>query len=311
MSRPGFRIRQRLPRRPLRRVLGSFALVLLTGIGGIVVPSQAQSTEPGTGESGIGLSGAGRAEQAQAESAPETTATDTAPEDAPTLFVQAGTAYREGRYSQAAATYLKLVEMGFDGADVRYNLGNAYLRSGELARAIAEYRKALILNPRDRDALANLSFARQSATDAVSPPEPAPWRRALLFWHDSLGWSEKVRLAVLAAMLFWALLALRLWRGRWLAAGWLSGFVAAVAVVLGLSAAAESVFPARVGVVLPVRVEVYSGTDLRSQVIFNLHAGTEVRVERTDRDWTEFTLSDGRRGWLPTEQMVLVDSRRL
>lgn len=237
--------------------------------------------------------------------------TATVDQDAPTLFVQAGTAYREGRYGEAVAHYEALVEKGFDGADVRYNLGNAYLRTGELALAIAEYRKALILDPRDRDAQANLTFARQSATDAVAPPAPAAWRRALLFWHDSLGWSEKVRLALSIALLFWVLLALRVWRGRWFGTVWPAVAVAVIASVLGLSALAESALPTRVAVVLPVRVDVYSGTDLRSQVIFNLHAGTEVAVERTGEDWTEFSLSDGRRGWLPTEQLVLVDSRRL
>lgn len=232
-------------------------------------------------------------------------------DDAPSLFVQAGAAYREGRYSEAAARYQELVERGFDGADVRYNLGNAYLRSGELALAIAEYRKALILDPRDRDARANLAFARQSATDAVAPPAPAAWRRALLFWHDSMGWGEKVRLALVLALGFWLLLALRLWRGRWLGTVWPAGLLALIALILTASAVAEKVIPTKVAVILPVQVDVYSGTDLRSQVIFNLHSGTEVRVEQSDVEWTEFTLSDGRRGWLPTEQLAVVDSRRL
>lgn len=294
-------------------VLAAMWILLALAAGG---PSAGQSTADETGVEGpYDSTPAGSSlDRASAPSDADGTgpsSSELSDEDAPTLFVRAGSAYREGRYSEASRLYLALVEQGFDGADVRYNLGNSYLRSGELALAIAEYRKALILNPRDRDAQANLAFARQSATDAVAPPEPAPWRRSLLFWHDGLGWSEKVKLALLAALVFWVLLALRSWRGRWPGTVWPALTIALIAVGLGLSALAESAYPTRVAVVLPVRVDVYSGTDLRSQVIFNLHAGTEVQVERSDREWTEFTLSDGRRGWIPTEQVVVVDSRKL
>ena len=287
---------------------GGFLLLCLVG-GAVSLPGQ-QSVLVGPGDEASTLAG----ENGPNAGAPERVAEaepSLGTEDSPTLFVQAGTAYREGRYSDAVAGYLALIERGYGGSDIRYNLGNAYLRTGELAHAIAEYRKALILNPRDRDAQANLAFARQSATDDVAPPEPAPWRRALLFWHDSLGWTEKVKFALVVALVFWLLLAARIWRGRWLGSVWPAALVALVAAVLAVSALAESVFPTRVAVILPVQVEVYSGTDLRSQVILNLHAGTEVRVEQTNEEWTEFTLPDGSRGWLPTEQLVLVDSRRL
>ncbi len=230
--------------------------------------------------------------------------------NAPSLFLKAAEAYEEGNYQSAAVSYRILVDAGFGTADVHYNLANALLRSGELGRAIGAYRRAQILRPRDQDVRANLSFARDSTKDDVAPPAPPSWSRTLFFWHHALSFEETVKLLLVVLALFWtvvAVLALRLaWRPKALAGGLL---IIALALLASVGYRWRS--PQRIAVVLPSQTDVFSGTDLQSRVIFNLHAGTELEVATSGAAWTQFRMPDGQRGWLPTEHLEIVDSASL
>jgi len=87
--------------------------------------------------------------------------------------VGAGTAYEAGDYGRAVTLYEALLDLGWKNGTVYYNLGNAYLRGGELGRAIAAYRYGESFQPRDEDLQANLAFARNTAKDAIQPPRPS------------------------------------------------------------------------------------------------------------------------------------------
>ena len=77
------------------------------------------------------------------------------------LFSQAVKKYQEADYKAAAALNEKiLTEERVESAAVYFNLGNAYLKQGELGKAVFEYRRARNLAPRDADIRANLAFAR-------------------------------------------------------------------------------------------------------------------------------------------------------
>ncbi|MEE2775760.1 MAG: tetratricopeptide repeat protein, partial [Acidobacteriota bacterium] len=99
-------------------------------------------------------------------------------------FVRGNTAYESGDYAAAAEAYLRLVEAVDDaGWAVYYNLGNSQLRRGDLGAGIASYLRARRRAPRNQDVVANLAYARRSAKDAISPPEPSAIVRTAFFWH--------------------------------------------------------------------------------------------------------------------------------
>jgi tetratricopeptide (TPR) repeat protein len=55
------------------------------------------------------------------------------------------TYYREGAYDKAIEAYEKLVDEGYIGTSLFYNLGNANYRIGKIGYAILYYEKALEL----------------------------------------------------------------------------------------------------------------------------------------------------------------------
>ena len=96
-----------------------------------------------------------------------------APFDPGAVFVNANAAYEAGDWERAVELYSALLAHGHGSARVHYDLGNAFLRNGELGRAIAAYRRSQALQPREQDLRANLEFARRATKDALAPPRPS------------------------------------------------------------------------------------------------------------------------------------------
>ena len=256
---------------------------------------------------------AGFAQQAVDSPPPQPQSTVASPNAAPAesgsaveRFVGANRAYEEGDYERAIELYQGLLREGYDSGVLHYDLGNAYLRNGELGRAIASYRRAEARTPRDRDLLANLAFARQSNKDAIAPPAPSALASTLLFWHYRLGRGELARVTLVLNALFWALLLLRVARPA------TQGVVGAAVVVgfLLLATGGSLVWrwlaPELVGVVVPQEVGARTAPDAESVVRFNLHAGAEVAVEAEEGDWIRITLPDGQRGWIESRWLEVV-----
>ena len=76
-------------------------------------------------------------------------------------FEDANRLYEQGKFADAAAAYQQLVNAGQASAGVYYNLGNAWFKAGQNGRAIAAYRQALRLTPRDPNVQFNLQFVRK------------------------------------------------------------------------------------------------------------------------------------------------------
>src|SRR5262245_64763429 len=64
-------------------------------------------------------------------------------------FDAANKLYEQGRFSEAAAAYEKLLKAGAPPEAIHFNLGNAWFKAGQIGRAIAEWRRAERSSPRD------------------------------------------------------------------------------------------------------------------------------------------------------------------
>jgi Tetratricopeptide repeat len=217
------------------------------------------------------------------------------------LFLQANSAYEAGDYPRAVRAYEELLSRGVVDGHLYYDLGNAYLRNGELGRAVAAYRRSRALLPRDQDVAANLAFARKSTQDALAPPEPSPIATTLFFWHYGLSRSECLRLVVVANALLWLTLAARLFRRRSEVLRWTSWALIVVVVATGASLAVRTLAPRRVAVIVPQEIDAHAGTRADTVVRFKLHAGTEVAVAGERDGWLRIALPDGQQGWIDAQ----------
>src|SRR5215468_6877297 len=118
------------------------------------------------------------------------------------MFFRANHLYADGRYADAAAEYEHVLESGVASANLYFNLGNAYLKAGDVGRAVLAYERARRLAPGDPDVRANLAFAR--GEDAGGDESPR-WTRVT--FPLAAVWSSDTLVAVVAAA-WWALFLL-------------------------------------------------------------------------------------------------------
>ena len=223
-------------------------------------------------------------------------------------FDAANRLYEENKFADAAAAYEKLAQSGQASAALYFNLGNAYFKSGQIGRAIAAYRAAQQINPRDPDLRANLQFARNQ----TSGPTLLPSR--LQKWLGRLTLNEWTLLAASALWLWLLLLAILQWRPALKPA--LRSYIVALAVILGLSCACvistlRATRFTRTVIVITPEATVRYGWLPESRVAFTLHDGAELRVLDQKDEWLQVSAGPGKIGWLRRDQTVLPSSKTL
>jgi tetratricopeptide (TPR) repeat protein len=105
-----------------------------------------------------------------------------------------------GDYRAAVRSYEQILDTEGFSAPVLFNLGNAWLRLGNPARAILNYERALVLSPHSAAIQANLAAAQQRA--GLAPQGVGPWLAAARYFSfDTYVWAGLSALWVLCAAL--------------------------------------------------------------------------------------------------------------
>ena len=148
-------------------------------------------------------------------------------------------------YLRAALRFERIAQDGeIHNGKLYYNTANAYFQSGDIGRAILNYRLAGRLIPGDVNLTQNLAHARQTRVDSFEDRQETKVLKTLLFWHYDL--PPGIRLSILAifSALFWAGAASRLLRKNW-APRWLLTAAGGIAVLFLASILVESYANAR------------------------------------------------------------------
>jgi tetratricopeptide (TPR) repeat protein len=224
------------------------------------------------------------------------------PEAPPASFEAANKLYEEGKYAEAAAGYERLLQGGRASAALYFNLGNAAFKSSQIGRAIAAYRQAERLAPRDPDVRANLQFARNQ----VQGPSLAVgrWQR----WLSRLTLNEWTVMAAAAFWLLFLLLALLQWRPALKASLRRAALAAAAGTILlagCLAAALCQTRSARIAIVVKPEAVVRAGWFEESKEAFTVHDGAELKVLDQNGKWLQVRADPLRLGWIPRDEVVL------
>jgi len=215
-------------------------------------------------------------------------------------FAAANKLYAEGKFSDAAKTYESILQSGGQSPALLFNYANAEFKAGNLGRAIAAYRQAGLLTPRDAEIRANLQFVRNQVQGS-SVGE----RR----WQEWLGQLTLNEWTLLAAGAFWlTLILLALRQIRPALGAKLKGVIALFAGLTVLSGAAlawqvANHFSRQTAVVVLPEVTARSGPFDEGQSAFTVHDGAELAVMGRHGDWLQVNDGEGKIGWLKTTQI--------
>ena len=220
--------------------------------------------------------------------------------------LDAGLPETQSLYVQSALKFESAAEERDRRGAAWYNAGNAWFEAGELGRAIACYRQSQIDRPFDAQLRENLKAARAMTFDV------SEHRDGLTFKSIPLRWIFAsfviVWFAGLAALLF----HVRYRKVLTLALTVSAGVIAFLIGSLGVYAWSHSNSE---GIIIVAEVIGRKGPGYSYQPAFNeaFHDGLEFQVNesRTQQQsqWLQIELSDGRRCWVPEDQVQLIRNR--
>ena len=210
---------------------------------------------------------------------------------------QAGTAaYAAGHFELAAKAFTDaLTEKTAPGTLL--NLGLAEWRCGRTGEALLAWQQAAWLDPFNRDATANLAYARDAA--AANPPELS-WFEDASTWLPANGWTW------LAGGSLWLAVALVTVPGflRWRKAGW-HQTLAALALgifLLSLAPAAGIFTRSTIGLVIDKNTSLRLTPTQAAEVIAALPPGEPVRELRSRGNYL-FVRTQNGSGWVERDQV--------
>jgi tetratricopeptide (TPR) repeat protein len=215
-----------------------------------------------------------------------------------TDFAKANEEYAQEHFKEAIAGYETLVGAGQWNANLFYDLGNAYFRTGDFGRAILNYERALALDRHHPEATANLQIARDDAR--ALELQPSRFERYLQFAGIN-------QYSVVAAVVFWLMIFA-------VAAAIVARRRSTVLVALSLCCLFVCAFAAWAIYTLEHgnggrALAIVTGKDVQARLatadtansVLALPPGSEIKILSTRGDWMYAVLPNDLRGWIPAK----------
>ena len=222
-------------------------------------------------------------------------------------------------FAVAAQKYQTLVDAGIKHSELYFNLGNAYLRSGQLGRALVNYERARQLNPGNRAMANNLRFAESLVDDhdqKAAVGASFAWKD---LWPRISGVSQTIDQYLFpgslrwlfcgAWIVFWASVSLRVfWHGfRW---HWI-GIPLLLVILLTAPLAVHDLFqlqpvPQAIAVTDSITLREGNGESFAEVAKMSNAQGQRFEILELRGSWLKARMADGTTGWLSPEQIEAI-----
>jgi tetratricopeptide (TPR) repeat protein len=226
-------------------------------------------------------------------------------------FYQGVTYFTAGSYKEALQSWTDIYDTGYRSANLEYNIGNAYFKLNNIPYAILFYERAYLLKPADENINYNLQIARTLIVDRFQEiPELffIKWYNFVSLFLTTNSWAK---ISVTSFIFFLLLLSLYIYSSRHRYK--IIGFWAAIVFIfLSLTSLAFTirnkslVYDSHKAIVSSPAISGKSSPDKSGNDLFVLHEGTKVTVDDKVGDFLEIRLSDGNKGWVPVNSLIII-----
>jgi tetratricopeptide (TPR) repeat protein len=232
-------------------------------------------------------------------------------QDPQQLFNEANELYKQKEYEQAAQMYEKIATLGYESAEVYYNLGNCYYKTNQTGLTILNYERAKKIEPDNDDIEFNLKLAGLRVNDRVEAlPQMmlVTWFKNTLASQTANGWGKT------ALVLLWLAFiggAVFLFSNKFLVKriSFLSASIFLIMSLLFLLIAfRQNTFEKtnNHGVVMVTNTYIKSAPESNAVDLFILREGVKAAILEKAGDWQKIKLADGKVGWIKRDDIEVI-----
>lgn len=219
-------------------------------------------------------------------------------------FEKGNALYKNLKYKEAAAEYESVLKTDkLQSAELYFNLGNCYYRLNQVAPAIYNYEKVLVLKPNDPATLNNLKFAKKLTIDEIKEVPKVGFAKLIhnftsIFNFNTWAWiSVAISFTFLLSFIGYYFSQLtRVKRFYFITMSALL-FILVLSIAAGVSEK-NNFKNERPAIVFAEIAEVHNEPQNTSTAIFVLHEGAKVYVTESTGSWKKIELTDGTEGWI-------------
>ena len=219
------------------------------------------------------------------------------------LLFRADSAYQQENYAEAITLYEQIATNGNEGAILFYNLGNAYYKSGENAKALLWYERALKLDPSDEDIQHNIAFVNRKIIDKIDAvPETlfAQWWRKVTDLMTERQWAV---LSIIGSFLLFLSIGAYLFArsGGLRTTGFVTFWISIIVIVFSVIFAnrqKEKATQHTEAIVMDLVVDAKNAPNASGKNLFVIHEGLKVQITNEMNGWVEIRLPNGEKGWI-------------
>lgn len=218
-------------------------------------------------------------------------------------FKTGNSLYAKENFKEAIQSYENIINSGKQSAEVYFNLGNCYYKLHQVAPAIYNYEKALLLNPNDDEIKTNLEFARKMTIDDVKVIPKVGFHKIIADFTSTYHYDTWAWIAVGLAFLFFVFfLSYYFSRTTTKKRIFFSGmFFVLLAIILSVFSGVferNRVLNERPAIIFAESTALKSEPKISASDATLLHEGTKVYVLENIANWKKVQLTDETTGWI-------------
>ena len=202
---------------------------------------------------------------------------------------------------QAAKDY------NLDNGYLYYNAGNGWFKSGNIGRAILNYRKALNRLPSNNNIKNNLELARSEVENHIERIEANPIVKTLFFIHYDLSFQMRVISMIVLLFLTIACASILLFKKHKIIRN--VQYILSIILLIFCISILIDIGSKEQGVIISPEVIARKGDSEGYDSSFTrpLTEGVEFSLLNERNGWFFIELSDGRTCWIPSDTASLID----
>jgi tetratricopeptide (TPR) repeat protein len=228
-------------------------------------------------------------------------------------FAKANQLYQQGKYQEALTKFEAIAQQkkGQISAELYFNIANCYYKTHQVAPAIFNYEKALLVNPDFENAKTNLEFAKKMRLDDIKEIPKVGVGKLLFNFTKMFHYNTWAWMAVGTSIMFLLFFAIYYFSEKVMVKRlfFISMSVQILLIALFIffgffqKSQIEKEQPA---IVFAEEVELMKEPNASQKSKQTLHEGTKLNVLSSKGDWKKVQLTDDTIGWITADAIKMV-----
>jgi len=220
--------------------------------------------------------------------------------------------YNKGDYLNAINLFTDIIKNGEHSKQLYFNLGNTYYKLNDIPNSIYYYEKALKLDPNDIDTLNNLAYTQNMLIDKIDVLPSNQLSNILINISNFLSINQWLSFGIISIYIFLLLFILYFLKRdsnskkKYFTFSSILFCISIVFIVTGVTKF-ENQKSNTEAIIFDKKIDFRTEPNYRSDVQFNLHEGTKVKLKEELGDWVLVELSNGASGWVELNSIKKID----